>query len=221
MPTGEIGADRRVRRTRAALNAAVVDLIVERGYDAVTVQDIIERADVGRSTFYAHYKDKDDLLLGGIEVLRPMIDSRSSDRLLGFSLELFRHARSHRRFHRAVVGRRAGNIVLKWLTSMVADLVRQDLARFPQRPTASIPPELLVQFVAGAYMSVLTAWLTADDDVGVEEVDRFFRTLVVGGLTAVIDPTEAQVGTSEPARAGRRTRTARGTPTSSAHDQSL
>ncbi|MEJ2354006.1 MAG: TetR/AcrR family transcriptional regulator, partial [Anaerolineales bacterium] len=59
--------DRRVQRTRQLLNDALMSLIVEKGYDSITVQNIIDRANLGRSTFYAHYQDKDDLLLSGIE----------------------------------------------------------------------------------------------------------------------------------------------------------
>lgn len=59
--------DRRVQRTRQLLNRALMALIVEKGYESITVQDIIYRAKVGRSTFYAHYQDKDDLLLSGME----------------------------------------------------------------------------------------------------------------------------------------------------------
>ncbi|MCB0097425.1 MAG: TetR/AcrR family transcriptional regulator, partial [Caldilineaceae bacterium] len=56
--------DRRIQKTRRALQDALLTLIVERRYDKITVQDILDRANVGRSTFYAHYRDKDDLLLG-------------------------------------------------------------------------------------------------------------------------------------------------------------
>lgn len=57
----EARADRRVTKTRRAVKDAPVRLILEKGYEAVTVQDIIDRADVGRSTFYAHFVDKDEL----------------------------------------------------------------------------------------------------------------------------------------------------------------
>ncbi|MCP4222921.1 MAG: helix-turn-helix transcriptional regulator, partial [Actinomycetia bacterium] len=53
--------DRRVRRTKQRLHEALMSLIVEKGYDKITVQDLIDRADVGRSTFYAHFETKDDL----------------------------------------------------------------------------------------------------------------------------------------------------------------
>src|SRR6266511_3052594 len=62
--------DRRVRRTRRTLHEALIALILERGYERVTVQDILDRADVGRSTFYAHYRDKEALLLTSFDDVR-------------------------------------------------------------------------------------------------------------------------------------------------------
>jgi AcrR family transcriptional regulator len=62
--------DRRVQRTRTMLFDALLDLIIEKGYEAITVQDIIDRANVGRSTFYSHFSDKEQLLLGNIDQLR-------------------------------------------------------------------------------------------------------------------------------------------------------
>ena len=62
--------DRRVARTRRTLHEALIRLIMRKGYDALTVQEIIDEADIGRATFYAHYRGKDDLLRGGFERLR-------------------------------------------------------------------------------------------------------------------------------------------------------
>src|SRR5215207_10196482 len=62
--------DRRVRRTQELLRGALMALIMEKGYDRITVQDILDEADVGRSTFYAHYRDKEDLLLSGFDDIR-------------------------------------------------------------------------------------------------------------------------------------------------------
>src|SRR5678816_1262765 len=55
--------DARVRRTRDALGDALVALMQEKPFDSITVQDVLDRAHVGRSTFYTHYSDKDDLLM--------------------------------------------------------------------------------------------------------------------------------------------------------------
>lgn len=56
--------DRRVQRTRELLQKSLIDLIGERGYDAITIQDIVDRANVARTIFYVHYSSKDDLFLG-------------------------------------------------------------------------------------------------------------------------------------------------------------
>ena len=103
--------DRRVRRTKRLLRDALVSLVLERGYSAVTVEDVTERADVGRATFYTHYTDKDELL-GQIvadlgedlkERLRPLV----SDSSVGFTgkpvLEMFRHAAEERDAYRVVL----------------------------------------------------------------------------------------------------------------------
>src|SRR5438552_11345004 len=66
----EAKEDRRIQRTRLMLRSAMVSLIRERGFEALTVQDIIDRADVGRSTFYSHFKSKEDLLEGSVAMLR-------------------------------------------------------------------------------------------------------------------------------------------------------
>src|SRR5215471_4694864 len=55
--------DRRSERTRKLLQNALIDLIAERGYAAITIQAIVDRADVGRTTFYLHFRDKDDLFM--------------------------------------------------------------------------------------------------------------------------------------------------------------
>jgi len=178
--------DRRIRRTRAALQAALIDLMTEKGYDAVTVQDIIDRADVGRSTFYAHFTDKEDLLVSGIENLRPQVAGESSAsgerELFAFSLELFRHVRGQRRLYRALVGRRGGAVVLRWFTKMVSDLIREDLDKLPPRNGSEIPLDVTVQFVAGAYMSVLTWWVDSGATYTPEEMDDMFRALATGGV---------------------------------------
>lgn len=72
-----MNTDRRVRRTRRALHDALLTLMTEKSFDAVTVQDIIDRADVGRSTFYSHFTDKRDLLDSGFEDLNPAARSTS------------------------------------------------------------------------------------------------------------------------------------------------
>ena len=64
--------DRRAARTRRALHEALIALILRKGYEATTIQDIIDEADIGRSTFYAHYAGKEELLRGGLRSCAPI-----------------------------------------------------------------------------------------------------------------------------------------------------
>ena len=97
--------DRRVRRTRALLQNALMASMIEKGYEATTVQDIIDRADVGRSTFYTHFADKQTLLASRLDDLRDALSREqqlalaarggAGARGLGFSLPMLEHVRSH------------------------------------------------------------------------------------------------------------------------------
>src|SRR3989337_1502951 len=94
--------DRRAARTQKALHGALMSLILRKGYEAITVQDIIDEADVGRSTFYSHYTGKEDLLRSGFQTLRTELteaqaaaDAKTEkvqDEPLGFSIAMFEHA---------------------------------------------------------------------------------------------------------------------------------
>jgi AcrR family transcriptional regulator len=90
-----VNEDRRVRRTQKLLHGALISLALEKNYDSITIQEILDRADIGRSTFYAHFKGKDELLISGIHELRDTLESaiqsegppsKHHETVVGFSL---------------------------------------------------------------------------------------------------------------------------------------
>src|SRR5690348_14574384 len=107
--------DRRVQRTRELLRGALFALIRERGFEVLTVQDIIDRANVGRATFYAHFDNKEDLLLSGFDELRAALKERQheaklrrgpvEERGFAFSHELFAHIDDHRDLFQAMASK--------------------------------------------------------------------------------------------------------------------
>lgn len=120
--------DRRIRRTRRSLHEALIALVLERGYESVTVQDIIDRADVGRSTFYAHFRDKEALLLSSFDDLRADLrrDLDATADLTQPSAALFSHAYRHRTVYRALCGRQAsGAVVHRHLHEVIGALLRE------------------------------------------------------------------------------------------------
>lgn len=192
---GTIKKDRRVERTQQLLRAALLSLIEERGFEALTVQDIIDRANVGRATFYAHFENKEDLLVSGFEGLRTALKelqhqahSRQMDsdgRLFAFSRELFAHIAEYRKVFRMMVGKRSGTLVQQLLQKIVVDLVRDDVkALGKRRESRSEPTEALVQFVTGGLFGLAMLWATGKLALSVDEVNALFRRLVMPGLKA-------------------------------------
>ena len=188
--------DRRIPRTRAMLQHALTSLILKKGYEATTIQDICDAANVGRSTFYAHYTSKDDLKRSGFEHLRKELVDRQryaqaapgdiKDRSLGFSLTMFEHARDHIDLYRALVGGRGGTVSLGQIRQMLSDLVRNEFAATVGKNSADIiPRELAVQYVVGAYMAVLTWWLDGGAKLPPKRIDAMFRRLAAEGITSL------------------------------------
>lgn len=188
--------DRRVQRTRQLLGEALVALIREKGFAALSVQEIIDRANVGRATFYAHFDNKEDLLMTGLEGLRASLKERQrlalarggppEDRLLAFSHELFAHTDGHRDLFRAMVADRSVGLLQQVFHRLIVDLVRDDVKALLARPGAGSPPtEPAVQFVAGGLYGLLMWWLEARVRPGVAEVDALLRRLALPAVRAV------------------------------------
>lgn len=149
-------ADRRVTRTRRQLRDALLALILERGWDDVSVQDVCDRADVGRSTFYTHFADKEELLLSGFDQLKAAMRSLADGRTpLGFARPLIEHAAENLRLFRALVGKRSGQAMQRRFRAIVIDLVTDDLAHLPAGPKR----EAVAHALAGAFLELLLWWI--------------------------------------------------------------
>lgn len=187
--------DRRIQRTHDVLHQALISLMIEKGYEVITVQDIIDRANVVRSTFYTHYTGKQDLLLRGLKNLsrnllehqRAALGKKGSfrDRGFGFSLAFFEHVHSHRPVYHAIVGRQSGTVVFSELRAMLADLVRNELKTIsPHERMSDLPRNAVIHFVVGALMSVITWWMDERSKLLPAEVDVIFRRLTLPGILA-------------------------------------
>jgi len=185
--------DRRVARTRKALHHALISLILKKDYEAITIEEICDVADVGRSTFYAHYTSKDDLHRSGIEHLRRALVDRQKEaqanpaRLdsggLTFSRTLFEHAHAHKDLFRALAGSRGGAIALASISKIIADVVRDELAASAASNSPDVVPrEFVAQYVVGACMAVLTWWLDKGAKLPPQRVDAMFHRLATEGI---------------------------------------
>jgi AcrR family transcriptional regulator len=186
--------DRRIQRTKSLLHEALSSLIREKPYDAIVVQEILDRANVGRSTFYMHFSDKDDLLVSGIhDMLRSVHATKCPssvkrhERLIRFSLPIFEHIHRHRITGSAKMGARGRAVVHEHLQKVLAELIAADVKKDiqSQRKTAGqIPPDLLVQHVASTFILVLNWWVESRSPLSPNDINNLFRALILPTLAA-------------------------------------
>ncbi len=185
--------DRRVRKTRSLLQHALQELILEKGYEPITVQDLLDRADVGRSTFYAHFRDKDDLLLSGFEILHAELDramaaagAERAPTVSDIAQALFRHAEANRRAFRAIWGSRSGEIMIRTARKYLKGRIRDEVGAMLYRASNPAVLEVVVEFKANALLSLLSWWLDSKSTLSAEDMYELFVTLTRPGIEAAL-----------------------------------
>jgi AcrR family transcriptional regulator len=172
--------DRRVLRTREALRDALLVLMVERGWDAIDIQSLCERANVGRSTFYLHYPNKEALLAGGFGDLRTALREQAGQRppagpdLLAFVAGLVEHVHAQQQVFRAMLGRRSGHYVQDRFRELLVELVE---AERPAGARRSWQAQGVSNYLAGALFQLLVWWLGASRPQQPQEITALFHVL--------------------------------------------
>lgn len=172
-----------------------MSLIEETGYDRITVQDILDRADVGRSTFYAHYRDKDDLLESGFQDIRSVLEGQMSaeassrtGEFLDPLLVVFEHVEGHRHRWQPLVQKGGADVIVRILRQSVTDLVYEDFRSHvdpAERDERRLEAARL--FLVGACMSLLVGWLEdAKLSVTAVEMHATFKRLAIEGTRSLL-----------------------------------
>lgn len=197
--------DRRVHRTRQLLHDALLDLIMERGYTPISIQDVLDRAGVARSTFYAHFRDKDDLLLNGFQAMRDAMPgnlfatpAKDDARYPAFGRMLFRHVEENHALARAFVGTDAGQVVMSNLRNLLVADTRNWVRQHLDLP-AGTEGECVVQYLVGALFGLLTWWVDHDFPCSADDLAGRYQKLVESGLSGVsriAPPTAGSSATS-------------------------
>jgi AcrR family transcriptional regulator len=182
-------ADARVKRTRAQLGNAFLDLIMEKPINDVTVQDVLDRSGVGRSTFYLHYRDKDDLLISQLEMFCEMMSNAlsarkdKSQRVMPVA-ELFEHIGNQNMLYRVLSdsGHLKGFFDLaegyfaRGIERRLAESGR--LKHLPARELAARAAAL-----SGSLLSLLRWWLDRGEKETPQQMDKLFHQQVWTGLS--------------------------------------
>jgi AcrR family transcriptional regulator len=177
--------DRRSQRTRHLLSAAFVELMREKGYSAITVNDLIERANIGRSTFYSHYRDKDDLFVHELDRVIEVLSHRipEQEEMPFFpSLGLFRHVGEEYELYKALIWTPGIDLLIKHLQTSLSQRIEQNLQK--KQRDFSFPLPILASFIAGSFLTLLKWWLENKMIYSAEEMDVIFKALTTRGIEA-------------------------------------
>ncbi len=183
--------DRRIKKSKKAIINAMLDLLNEKHYDQISVHDIVERADVGRSTFYVHFENKDDLLQKGfdqiLEHLVEQLQIGEQNQPLSFEItSLFEHAAGHYDLYRTLTWGTGINVIsnhsLLFLTDKIEALMQQKQLEMK----VSTPKALVSYTLAGNLLLLLKWWLDEKMPCSPQEMNVYFQAVVLPGLSNTI-----------------------------------
>jgi len=167
-----LSVDRRIVRTKLAIREALVDLIDEKGFDALSVRDITERADINRGTFYLHYRDKFDLLeqteLGIIQDIEEIIlqanslnlaDFNSTDKPLPIVVTMFEYLKENAALMHAILGLKGDVTFQNQLRKAVEKNLKLGFLAGIKAENFLVPSDYLIAYVLSAHFGVIQVWL--------------------------------------------------------------
>jgi AcrR family transcriptional regulator len=183
--------DRRSQRTQRLVNSAMMELIFEKQYDSISVQDILDRAGIGRSTFYTHYFDKEDVLTSiadqMLEMFGQQFSQRNVEQGLIPCLELFQHVQQNYHHFRSMLRGHAGEVLWEAAQTALSRTIEQTLtnASVVKCPPA-VPLPVVAQYLAGSFLNLLKWWLRAEMPYTPEHMERSFQQLALPGVWATV-----------------------------------
>jgi AcrR family transcriptional regulator len=204
---------RRVSRTKAGIEDAFVQLVLENGYESVTVEEISERADIARATFYAHYPNKEAVLSSVVTRLIGELMDRISyksgpwDEVRREAMRVtYRHVAEMPDLYRACLSdNRARRAYLSTLTRYVEQNFGDRVKALKRRPR--VPVAVMVSAFAGANVAIVESWLAGDIEVAPDELADAALDLLVAGMAWAQGINLAELGYETGSSAGKGTRT--------------
>ena len=184
--------DRRTRKTRQILREALLMLLKEKRYEEISVQDIIARADVARSTFYVHYVDKDDLLTGrhGIfaENLGEQMHAHAGERSASaFSSRIwFYHIQAQGDILKVIAKDSAMDLAMKTLRGIIRRSVEAGMQSHASTENTGVPLPVIVDYLTDTMMTLIQWWFQDGMKYTPEQMDEMFQQLVVPGVSSAL-----------------------------------
>lgn len=190
--------DRRQQKTKAAIFNAFRSLLEKKSFNHITVQEILDRANIGRSTFYAHFQTKDELLKYVCEELFGHIVSsaREKTHLHGLnskketSQSIFCHLLYHLQENDSnileLLSCENSEIFLRYFKNSLKELIQTEIVGQSQNQPYDLPVDFLVNHISGSFVEMVLWWIQNKRQQTPEELDRYFRAVIEPVLSTKI-----------------------------------
>ena len=190
--------DRRVKRTRRSLQEALIQLILEQGYDSVTIEEITDRADLGRTTFYLHFKDKEELFMHAIDTIcedfiekhenllaliedpgktLPTLQMNLDERIL---YHIFNHARNHADLYKVMLRGEGSAKASRRFSTVIKDETVKRLQAVTGLES-KVPLKIFALFFSGTLIEMVTWWLENDQPYSIEKMVQYYQQMFTQG----------------------------------------
>ena len=173
--------DRRTEKTRAAIFMAFIDLLQKKRYSTITVQEIIDRANVGRTTFYAHFPTKDDLLFACVDHILHSMNHFLNDSFLQTE-EVFAHVRANSRLIKGLMSGETSDFLFARFKAFWEDRVEEYLLanNFDEK---NVPIKIMAHHIASSFFELTKWWINNDMPYSDEQMEGYYRALIAPCLS--------------------------------------
>ena len=179
--------DRRIVRTRKLITEALLNLLMEKKFNDITIQEITDTANVGRATFYLHYASKEEclvqLLTQGFDSLVAEIESdlnRPEKDMISNVEKIFIHTAHHRKLYLALLGDAQSANVLTDIQHYIKTKMLQTILASPNFDP--LLQQALATYLTGALLSLLIWWLAEEPALSAREAAQLFVGISQNGL---------------------------------------
>jgi transcriptional regulator, tetR family len=182
--------DRRQQKTRAAIFSAFEKLLSSKNYNRITVQEIIDEANIGRTTFYAHFETKDDLLKSLCEELFGHIVDSALDHTHKHGLysdkkrpesifcHLLQHLQENDNNILELLSCESNDIFLRYFKDCLSDLIRTQFSDSLMKKTCDVPTDFLINHISGSFVEMVLWWINEKLKYTPEQLDEYFRCVL-------------------------------------------
>lgn len=182
--------DRRQKKTRTSIFNAFILLLSQKNYSKITVQEIIDEANVGRSTFYAHFETKDDLLKALCEELFGHILSSAMDCTHTHGLysngsapesvfcHLLQHLQENDNNILALLSCESSDIFLRYFKDSLSQLIKTQFITQNKHTNKNLPEDFLINHISGSFVEMVLWWTKGQMKQTPEELDCYFRAVI-------------------------------------------